>query len=106
MHTSNDLRGALRAIDHRSYPAYKSLAGRWSFGRYILGIDHVQGDPFAAPSSLSLRVDHREAGFPAAYWEGGKPHGPGGLLTPAVRPPGGPLLLPGQGLREERPHRP
>ena len=70
MHTSNDLRGALRTIDRRSYPAYKSLAGRWSFGRYVLSVDHVQGDPFAAPSSLSLRVDHREAGFPAAYWDG------------------------------------
>ena len=36
MKSSEDLRGALRAINHRSYPAYKSLAGGWSFGRYVL----------------------------------------------------------------------
>ena len=29
-------------------------------------IDHVQGDPFAAPSSLHVEVAHKEAGFPHA----------------------------------------
>ena len=69
MKSSEDLRGALRAIDHRSYPAYKSLAGGWSFGRYVLSIEHVQGDPFAAPSRLSVSVRHSAAGFPASCWE-------------------------------------
>ncbi len=36
MKTAEELRAGLRAIDHRSYPAYKSLAGGWSFGSYIL----------------------------------------------------------------------
>ncbi len=65
MKTAEELRAALRAIDHRSYPAYKSLAGGWSFGSYILNIEHVQGDPFAAPSQLSVTVDGRTAGFPS-----------------------------------------
>ena len=52
MKTNEELRTSLRAIDRRSYPAYKSLAGSWSFGKYILNIEHVQGDPFAAPSQL------------------------------------------------------
>ena len=69
MKSSEDLRGALRAINHRSYPAYKSLAGGWSFGRYVLSIEHVQGDPFAAPSRLSVSVRHSAAGFPASCWE-------------------------------------
>jgi predicted ABC-class ATPase len=69
MRTSEELRAALRAIDRRSYPAYKSLAGSWSFGRYLLNIEHVQGDPFAAPSQLSVSVDSRTAGYPAGYWE-------------------------------------
>ena len=69
MKTSQDLRAALRAIDHRSYPAYKSLKGSWAFGSYILNIEHVQGDPFAAPSQLSVAVDARTAGFPASCWE-------------------------------------
>lgn len=64
MKTAEELRAGLRAIDHRSYPAYKSLAGSWSFGSYILNIEHVQGDPFAAPSQLSVTVDRRTAGFP------------------------------------------
>ncbi len=69
MKSSEELRSSLRAIDHRSYPAYKSLAGSWSFGRYTLHIEHVQGDPFAAPSQLSVTVDRQTAGFPAGCWE-------------------------------------
>ena len=68
MKTSSELRAALRAIDHKSYPAYRCLAGSWSFEKYILNIDRVQGDPFAAPSQLSVTVDGRTAGFPSAYW--------------------------------------
>ena len=69
MKTAEGLRAALRAIDHRSYPAYKSLAGSWSFGNYVLNIEHVQGDPFAAPSQLSVAVDARTAGFPSRCWD-------------------------------------
>lgn len=69
MKTAQQLRAALGAIDHKSYPAYKSLAGSWAFGKYVLNIEHVQGDPFAAPSQLSVAVDARTAGFPAACWE-------------------------------------
>ena len=69
MKTAEELRSALRAIDHRSYPAYKSLAGSWFFGTYTLNIEHVQGDPFAAPSQLSVTLDHKTAGFPADCWE-------------------------------------
>jgi len=54
MKSSNDLRTSLRAIDHKGYPAYKSLVGNYQFERFILAIDHVQGDPFASPSSLHL----------------------------------------------------
>ena len=64
MQTSAQLRTQLQAIDRRSYPAYKSLAGGYRFGRYTLWIDHVQGDPFASPSSLRVEVPAEEAGFP------------------------------------------
>ena len=69
MRTAEELRTSLRAIDRRSYPAYKSLAGSFSFGRYILNIEHIQGDPFAAPSQLSVTVDRRAAAFPAACYD-------------------------------------
>lgn len=66
--SSNELRTLLRSIDHKGYPAYKSLAGSYQFGSYVLVIDHVQGDPFASPSSLHVEVSHKNAGFPAEYY--------------------------------------
>ncbi len=68
MKTSEELRRTLRAIDHRGYPAYKDLKGQYDFRGYILSIDHVQGDPFAAPSRLSIHVPGNLAGFPAEYY--------------------------------------
>ena len=67
MRSSQELRTKLRSIDHRGYPAYKELQGSYDFHDYILSIDHVQGDPFAAPSRLSVQVTGAQAGFPAAY---------------------------------------
>ena len=59
----------LRAVDHKSYPAYKDLRGTYSFGSFTLGIDHVQGDPFASPSRLSVQIDGAKAAFPPAYYQ-------------------------------------
>ena len=68
MKSSEELRNNLRAINRKSYPAYKSLTGSYSFGKYILNIEHVQGDPFAAPSRLSVKVNHKTAKFPDTYY--------------------------------------
>lgn len=68
MKSSNDLRTMLHAIDHKGYPAYKSLAGSYQFGAFSLFIDHVQGDPFASPSSLHVEILHKNAGFPESYY--------------------------------------
>ena len=54
----------LRSIDHRGYPAYKSLKGSYDFGDYVLHIVHVQGDPFAAPSDLAVTVKAQDARWP------------------------------------------
>lgn len=64
MKRSGELSQLLRSIDRKSYPAYKSLAGSYDFNDYILSIDHVQGDPFASPSRLSILVPTRKAAFP------------------------------------------
>ncbi len=69
MRSSEDLRGKLRSIDHRVYPAYKELKGQYDFGSFVLSIDHVQGDPFASPSRLSVLVGGKKAGFPAEYYD-------------------------------------
>ena len=58
-----DLRNILNRIDHKGYPAYKDIKGSYDFGRYTLNIDHVQGDPFASPSRLSVNVRGSVAGF-------------------------------------------
>lgn len=69
MNTATELRTRLRNIDRKGYPAYKELKGQYNFGDYVLSIDHVQGDPFASPSRLSVRVEKAKAGFPAGYYD-------------------------------------
>lgn len=69
MKSSSDLKSMLASIHRKSYPAYKDLRGIYSFGDYTLSIDHVQGDPFAAPSSLSVKIPLKTAGFPAHYYK-------------------------------------
>ena len=67
MKTSSDLRNMLNSVNHKSYPAYKSLQGQYDFKDYILSIDHVQGDPFAAPSKLRILMKQSTSGFPLEY---------------------------------------
>ena len=56
MQTSTDLKNLLKRIDHKGYPAYKDTKGMYQFPGYVLSIDHVQGDPFASPSKVSVHV--------------------------------------------------
>ena len=69
MKNSEELRQQLRSINRKSYPAYKGLKSLYHFGNYILSIDHVQGDPFASPSHVSIQISHRDAGFPVEYYK-------------------------------------
>ena len=64
MKTAAELRQLVIRIDHRSYPAYKDTKGMYQFPGYLLSIDHVQGDPFASPSRVSIQVKGKMAGFP------------------------------------------
>ena len=68
MQTSAELKSLLARIDRKSYPAYKDTRGTYQFPGYLLSIDHVQGDPFAAPSKLSIHVDAAAAAFPPALY--------------------------------------
>ncbi|MGD8591474.1 MAG: ABC-ATPase domain-containing protein, partial [Gammaproteobacteria bacterium] len=62
------LRKLLTQIDGGSYKAYKDIKSSYQFNGYTLTIDHVQGDPFAAPSRVSIRVPMHQAGFPDELW--------------------------------------
>ena len=72
MNTEAQLREQLNRINRRSYPAYKDLRGSYQFPGYVLHIDHVQGDPFAAPSKVSVEVLQKMAGFPKTLFS--EPH--------------------------------
>ena len=69
MKNKEDLKKELTKIDHKSYGMYKTLGGSYSYGNYILHIDHVQGDPFASPSRLRFEVKKEKHGFPEEYYE-------------------------------------
>ncbi|MGO5052946.1 ABC-ATPase domain-containing protein [Lachnospiraceae bacterium LCP25S3_G4] len=60
----NRLEGLLFSVDRKSYSAYKALKGSYDFKDFSLHIEHVQGDPFASPSKLSVCVRGSRAGFP------------------------------------------
>lgn len=64
MKNLNDLRKSLYSIDGRGYKSYKSLEGLYDFNKYILAIDHVQGDPFAAPSRVRIIMNQNVAKVP------------------------------------------
>ena len=69
MKTAEDLRELLKTIDRKGYPAYKSVRGSYSFDKYVLAIEHVQGDPFASPSKVGIHVAGKAAGFPQECYE-------------------------------------
>lgn len=69
MKTAAELRQLVTRIDHRSYPAYKDTKGMYQFPGYLLSIDHVQGDPFASPSRVSIQVKGKIAGFPEQLYQ-------------------------------------
>lgn len=69
MRSDRDLQRELERIDRRGYPAYKDLRGQYDFGDFVLSIDHVQGDPFASPSSMSVRVPNEVLHIPAGLWD-------------------------------------
>lgn len=64
MLTKDDLKNTLIRIDGRGYKAYKDINGTYDFGDHLLIIDYVQGDPFASPSRIRVRVPQKVAGFP------------------------------------------
>ena len=69
MQSAAQLQELLRSINRKSYPAYKSTKGTYQFKNYILSIDHVQGDPFASPSHVSIRIRHTDSRIPAEYYQ-------------------------------------
>ncbi len=60
-----ELESILRRIDGRGYKAYKDLQGRsFRFRDFELLVEHVQGDPYAAPSRIRALVPLEIADLP------------------------------------------
>ncbi len=66
MSSDSGLREALLALDGRSYGDYRRVGRRaWALPPLDLTIEHVQGDPFAAPSRVRLDLPPDALGLPA-----------------------------------------
>ena len=68
--TMERLRTLLKKIDGRGYKAYKELKGSYQFHGYQLTFDHIQGDPFAQPSRISIHVPSSVALLPSELCSG------------------------------------
>jgi len=68
MLNKEQFRKKLYSINGRGYKAYKDLAGEYDFDEFILFLDYVQGDPFAAPSRIRLRVEQSKSCFPEKFF--------------------------------------
>lgn len=68
MKKAKDLLNLLNRINGNGYKGYKETEGEYDFGRYILSIDHVQGDPFAVPSRVRVIVNEKYGKFPENYF--------------------------------------
>ncbi len=69
MRSFDQLAEQLRRIDGRGYRAYKDIQGAYADRNLELHVDHVQGDPFAAPSRVRLVVPRAVAAFPESLWD-------------------------------------
>ncbi|MCI7031491.1 ABC-ATPase domain-containing protein [Clostridium sp.] len=69
MKGSMELKNELFKIDGKGYKAYKALEGRYDFKKYVLSIDHVQGDPFASPSRVRVIIDNKVGQIPEELFD-------------------------------------
>jgi predicted ABC-class ATPase len=69
MGSKTDLSKHLSRINGRGYKAYKDIQGSYDFEDFTLFIDYVQGDPFASPSKIRVRVPQVKAEMPRELFE-------------------------------------
>mgnify|MGYP001204382996 CR=1 FL=1 len=69
MPAPQELLNQITPLDGKGYKTYKNLQGKsFSFGLFQMTFNHVQGDPFAAPSRLSIKVELASAGFSNSHY--------------------------------------
>lgn len=68
MKSKDYLGSTLKRIEGKGYKAYKDIQGSYDLKDFELYIDYVQGDPFASPTRLRVRVPQKRAGFPQSLF--------------------------------------
>lgn len=58
--TMKKLSQILKRIDGKGYKAYKDLQGSYQFPSFQLWFDYAQGDPFATPSRVRIRLHRKD----------------------------------------------
>ncbi len=69
MMNNQDLYDTLIRLDGRGYKAYKDIKGNYQFPKFNLIIEHIQGDPFASPSKLIIKIPHTVANFTTEFYK-------------------------------------
>jgi predicted ABC-class ATPase len=70
MSAPQELLNQITSLNGKGYKSYKNLQGKsFSFDLFQLTFEHVQGDPFAAPSRLSIKIGLETAGFAKTHHE-------------------------------------
>ncbi|MDR4505245.1 MAG: ABC-ATPase domain-containing protein [Candidatus Scalindua sp.] len=64
MRMDDELIKKVLTMEGKPYPAYKTIKGGYQFMDYELWLDHIQGDPFAIPSRVRVRIPITAAKFP------------------------------------------
>ena len=65
----DNLKSTLLRLDGAGYKAYKDIKGSYQFPDFTLIIDRVQGDPFASPSKLRIKIPQSVAKFPQQLYK-------------------------------------
>ncbi len=69
MQNATQLKKLIQRIDGKGYKAYKHLELAFLFNGFSLFVDHVQGDPYAAPSALRARIQLSATSIPPRVLE-------------------------------------
>lgn len=64
MKNQSHLQQHLYRIDGQGYKSYKEIKGSYQFPNFTLFVDYVQGDPYASPSRMRVRVPQARARYP------------------------------------------
>lgn len=64
-----NLKSKIQRFNKCKYHLYQGLLGSYQFEKFIMNIDHIQADPFAPPSKITIKVPYENTLFPSSFIE-------------------------------------